>query len=265
MKTEARNEEVPVTGRFAAVGGAEYEWLVKVLTWYGDFQADVGSVLQEACAAQFSGAESIHILELGTGTGLTTEEILKADSRIAVTTIDNEPAMLGVAQARLGSSKAFEGRVFFVENDLLRHLRSLGDRSVDGVVSVFTLHNFPLDLRKQVLVEVARVLKSGGIIVFGDKFSQDDERLHAADLAEELANIAKIGVFADEAEASGDADLAQHLRQLKAEWDVHYLDDDKIRGPVREQEEILQEIGFVGIRWSGKRFDLVTTVSAIKA
>ena len=264
MKTKNSDIELPVAGRFTAVGGSEYEWLVKVLTWYGDFQWDVGSVLQGVCSAQFSGAESIYVLELGTGTGLTTDEILKADPRIQVTSIDNEPAMLDVAKARLGDIKSFEGRVFFVENDILIYLQSLGDRSVDGIVSVFTLHNFPLYLRKQILVEVARVLRPGGVVVFGDKFAQDDEMLHVADLASELANIGKLETFAIESEGIGDVQLARHLRQLKAEWDTHYLDDDKIRGTVSEQTGILQAIGFAEIYWSSKRFDLVTTVSAVQ-
>jgi len=81
--------------RFSSVlGGGEYEDLLIALDYYNQFQAETGKALKEYIESNCQDASEIKVLEAGPGTGITTIEILKADKRVKVISVDNEPKML---------------------------------------------------------------------------------------------------------------------------------------------------------------------------
>jgi len=51
----------------------------------------------------------------------------------------------------------------------------LGDASADIVTSIFLFHELPPDVRRQVTVEIARVLKPGGLFLFLDSLQLGDK------------------------------------------------------------------------------------------
>lgn len=245
-----------------ALGGSEYEDLLIAIDYYNEFQAETGKALRQYIAEHGEGLSEIKVLEAGPGTGITTLELLKADPRVRVVSVDNEAKMLNAVKERFASMEGLPERVDFVLSDILAFLEAQEDNSFDAFASVYTLHNFTPDFRKQVIQLIAKKLKQGGIFINGDKYAREEEN-HQQDYAAEIRNYGKFDIAADEAEKAGDLARAAHLRKIKEEWIAHAAEDEKNRITVDEQNEMLKEFGFKDAEW-GKRFDLVTTVKAIK-
>ena len=174
--------------RFAeALGGSEYEDLLIAIEYYDEFQAETGKALQKYIAEHCEGQENIKVLEAGPGTGITTLELLKADPRIKVTSVDNEPKMLDAVKARFAKMEGLPERVEFVLADILGYLEAQEDGTFDAFASVYTLHNFTPAFRRQVIELIAKKLKQGGVFINGDKYAEEGE-LHQKDYASEIAN-----------------------------------------------------------------------------
>lgn len=249
--------------RFSDIlGGQEYDDLLIALKFYDEFQSDTRKGISQYLKNHFTESESITVVEAGPGTGITTLEILKSDRRINVIAVDNEEKMLKALQKKFSQNKELKERVRFVLSDILQYLKNCDDNSIDIFSSVYTLHNFTPEFRKQVIELIARKLKHGGLFINGDKYAQIDS-LHQIDLVNELKSFDNFTTVANEAEKNGDVSRAKYLREIKKEWIDHTLEDNLNKITVLEQNEMLSELGFEEIQWM-KRYDLVTTVSAIK-
>lgn len=249
--------------RFAeSLGGEEYDDLLLALDFYQEFQEESGKALKEYIKSHCIEQHEILVLEAGPGTGITTLQILNADPRVRVVSVDNESKMLEVVKKKFATVENFKNRCEFLLADILKYLESCPDDSFDAFVSVYTLHNFTPDFRRQVIEAITRKLKPGGIFINGDKYSRDEEG-YKQDLAGELRSYDKFDVEADKAEAAGKLERAKHLRQIKKDWTAHMWEDDVNQITVEEQRKMLEDLGFKDISWM-KRFDLVITVTAIK-
>lgn len=263
MKNEQPKMNSSYDARFSEdLGGSEYEDLLIAIEYYDEFQAETGKVLQRYITDHCQGQTEIKVLEAGPGTGITTLELLKADPRVRVVSVDNESKMLDVVKARFAKMEGISERVDFVLADILKFLESQEDGSFDAFASVYTLHNFTPDFRREVIGLIAKKLKPGGLFVNGDKYAREEEK-HRQDYDAEISNYGKFRIVADKAEKDGDVARAAHLRKIEEEWIAHAAEDEKNRITVDEQDEIFKELGFIDIEW-GKRFDLVTTVKAVK-
>lgn len=245
-----------------SLGGSEYEDLLLALDFYNEFQSETGKALKAYIAEHCQGLESIKVLEAGPGTGITTLELIKADPRVKVVSVDNEPRMLDAVRERFDKIDDLKQRVDFILADILQFLESCEDGSFDAFASVYTLHNFTPSFRRKVIELIAKKLKSGGIFINGDKYARNGED-HQRDFDAEIKNYGKFETVAAEAEKSGDLSRAEHFRTIKEEWTVHAGEDEINKITVDEQNKMLEDLGFEDINW-GKRFDLVTTVTAIK-
>ncbi len=245
-----------------SLGGSEYEDLLLALDFYNEFQAETGKALQAYIAEHCQGMTTIRVLEAGPGTGITTLELLKADPRVEVVSVDNETKMLDAVRARFDKIEDLKERVDFILADILQFLESSEDGSFDAFASVYTLHNFTPDFRRKVIELITRKLKSGGIFINGDKYARKGED-HQKDFDAEIKNYEKFETVAIEAEKAGDTARATHFRTIREEWINHAAEDEKNKITVDEQNEMFNELGFTDIEWM-KRFDLVTTVKAIK-
>jgi ubiquinone/menaquinone biosynthesis C-methylase UbiE len=119
------------------------------------------------------GGRPLEVLEIGCGTGATTLALLEARPDLKVTALDNEPAMLAEAHARL-KSHIDDGRLALVEADALSALRTCASGSIDVVASAYAIHNFLGPYRTKVLAEIFRVLAGAGHFVNGDRYARDD-------------------------------------------------------------------------------------------
>jgi len=240
----------------------QYRDLLIPFDFYDAFQADTGKKLGQYIEVHCRNSSNIQVLEAGSGTGVTTRELLNIDPRITVVAVDNEAKMVDITKARYSKESDLKERVEFVHADILSFLESSGDNSYDAFVSVYTLHNFSSDYRRKVINLVSKKLKQGGIFINGDKYAREGDD-HRADFASEIKNHDKFDIAAHQAEKQGDITKALYWRRLKEEGIQHAKKDEEIKITVKEQEDMLKEFGFLKIEW-GKRYDLVTTVSAIK-
>ena len=261
---DLKNNNTAYDARFSNIlGGEEYDDLLIALGFYNELQAETGQALKDYIQTNCQNLSSIKVLEAGPGTGITTLELLKTDPRVEIVSIDNEPKMLEAVKDRFSKIAELKDRVQFVMSDILEFLESSPNESFDAFASVYTLHNFPTDFRRKVIELIAKKLKQGGVFINGDKYAENDAE-HKIDIATEIKSYDKFDVAADEAEKSGNKDRADHLRTLKREWIAHTWEDEKNKITVDEQNEMLQELGFKDVEWK-KRYDLVTTVRAVKA
>jgi tRNA (cmo5U34)-methyltransferase len=234
-------------GRFhGVIGGRDYGLVRLALTYYDDLEACIGLTVREH-AARLTDKQSITVVDLGCGTGLTTREIMKSDSRTRVTAIDNESFMLETATEDL---RDHGGRINFVESDLITFLLEQPSESIDIIVSGFCIHNLEPAYRARLFQEIGRVLVKGGLFVNGDKSVRNDPEEHAEDYR---ATIASFDVY----DGIGRADF-------KAAYIVHYIEDERVRFTQAEQEEHLTTAGFTGIHVV-RRFSMDCVMAATKA
>jgi tRNA (cmo5U34)-methyltransferase len=189
----------------------------------------------------------INVLEIGTGTGQTSLEILKADPRIRLWSVDNERKMLEAAKIYL-AEYAQSSRLEFIENDALSYLKKNSSRKFDGVVTSLTLHNFEKHYREKVLQQIFRILKVGGVFVNADKYIQDNMNIFQKEYKWQIQQFEKISD-----------------KKKRMAWIKHYETDIKPEIIMKEKESIetSKKIGFRNIKIS-KRIHLEALLTAKK-
>ncbi|HLD34025.1 MAG TPA: class I SAM-dependent methyltransferase [Candidatus Nanoarchaeia archaeon] len=221
-------------GRFEGIIGDEYEIFRKALPHYDELQEGVGLHIAEHLSTK--SIQEPLILEIGCGTGHTTEAILRSNPTARVISIDNEPKMMEVTTQRLHDYVS-AGRLIVLEHDALYHLQFIASNFIDAIASAFTIHNFPKHYRNHVLTLAYRALKHGGMFINADKYVSEDSSEHVA------AFEAEMRMLRDTADAAG-------IPELYTSWYNHYLEDEKPERIMRESESIaqLKKIGFMDVR-----------------
>lgn len=214
--------------RFSNILGEDYNLFNKAVPHHDEFQDKIGEIIKEY--SKSLKAETLMVVEGGSGTGLTTLRILNADERIKVLGIDNEEKTISQAQQIL---EDYRGRVQLQKSDLIEALYTIPDRTVDIFASAWVLHNLVPSYRATLFPEIARILKSGGLFVNGDKCAQNDKDEHQRDLQRQLEAF---NVF----DELGRTDL-------KEKWIEHYHEDEKIKLTEEEQTLALGNLGFTNI------------------
>lgn len=157
--------------RFDNVLGEEYDLLKLAYPHYDDLERAAAKTISD----HYVGSEQkiIQTFEIGCGSGITTKFLLEADPRLHIVAIDSEPKMLHTFRKNLVSWQA-ENRVDLVESDAFKYIKTIDDNTFDAVASGFVLHNFETGIRDQLISEIYRILKPGGIFVNADKYAHDD-------------------------------------------------------------------------------------------
>jgi ubiquinone/menaquinone biosynthesis C-methylase UbiE len=212
---------------------------------YDEFQDTVRLAIQDHITG-LQPTDKITVIEVGCGTGHTTRKILEADNRIQVTTLDNEEKMLAQARKALID---FEGRIDFIQEDILSFIRMLGKESIDVFASANTLHNFQPDIRLEIFEQAARILKKGGLFVNSDKYALDNKEEHRRvfeDFIKALNVLAEYG-----------------RRDLKDMWVEHCMEDEKIKITEGKEKDALTKLGFKDVRTTHRK-SLEATIVATK-
>ena len=121
--------------------------------------------LQDEVARAARGLEPTDVLELGTGTGETTERILGLYPEARLTGIDSSPYMLAAARAKLGQKPVLI---------VARIEEPLPPGPYDLVVSALAVHHLDGAGKRDLFGRVAGVLRPGGRFVVGDVVVPDD-------------------------------------------------------------------------------------------
>jgi ubiquinone/menaquinone biosynthesis C-methylase UbiE len=118
----------------------------------------------EKMAAEVDGGDHLKVLDLGCGTGNLISLLLEKFPAAAIMGIDPSQGMREICCSRFGDHPS----VIIAEGDAL-HI-PFPDTSFDYVLSSLALHHVPPDLKEVCAREIARVLKTGGVLVHGDVF-----------------------------------------------------------------------------------------------
>lgn len=217
---------------FSGVIGQEYQMLKLICPFAAKLSQLVGD---EVARIGLQQNQSLNVVELGGGTGITTLSILTAEPRLKVLSVDSEPAMQDQAKRSLRQWQD-EQRLTFCGDDALTALLGLPTASVDVVASAYTFHNFETGYRRRVIAESFRVLKSGGHFVNGDRYALDDIDAHTRTTQQEVAGYFRALT------AINRLDLLEH-------WIIHLFSDESENHIMREAMAIQQmtEAGFQAI------------------
>ena len=114
-------------------------------------------------------AASLRLLDMGCGVGSFLEEVKHNWPALDATALDLSPAYLGKARTTLSKYKD----VSFVEGNA--EATGLPDRSFDLITCVYLFHELPPKARKNVVAEMARLLKPRGVVIHVDTIQYGDE------------------------------------------------------------------------------------------
>jgi ubiquinone/menaquinone biosynthesis C-methylase UbiE len=242
------HQQLSTDNVFAGILGQEYHSLIEICPLAAKMSQLVGNAVAEYSRHPFG---NLQIVELGGGTGITTLAILLATQQATILSIDNAPAMQNQAKLRL-QIWIEQQRLAFVMNDALSALKQIATASIDIIATAYTLHNFELNYRAQVIKEIFRVLKSGGQFINGDRYALNDSAAHTTCVQQELAGYFKVFI-------------AQQRLDLLEQWTLHLFADESAHHLMREQValEELKQVGFSAIQLS-HREQVNALVSAIK-
>lgn len=203
----------------------EYDLIDKVYGNFISFQEVIQPVISKA-----NSRNKLNILEIGTGTGITTKIILNSNSNINLTSIDIDKDMIAFTSQNLPPTS---NTSFFV-SDAVDYLKSIANNRFDFIVSGFTIHNFNKDYRKELFKSIYVALKNNGYFLNADKFVSDQKEKRIEGLKY------RIGTYIDTL-------MQLDKLELLKEWTSHYIEDQRPNKLLKFNEtlEILTDIGFV--------------------
>jgi ubiquinone/menaquinone biosynthesis C-methylase UbiE len=221
---------------FSGVIGQEYDTLKLICPLAAKMSQLVGESVEQYVHQNTT--QTLNIIELGGGTGITTLAILLASEQLKVLSVDSEPIMQNQAKASLQEWVRQE-RLSFATDDALIALKRTAFASVDIVASAYTVHNFLDTYRAEVMTEIFRVLKPGGQFINGDRYGLDDISEHTRTIQNEVSGYFKALVAIDK------LDVLEH-------WIVHLFSDESENHVMRERFSLqqLRDVGFKQVNLS---------------
>jgi ubiquinone/menaquinone biosynthesis C-methylase UbiE len=221
---------------FSGVIGHDYDLLKLICPLAAEMSRLVGRKI-----AAYDKSGCLQVIELGGGTGITTLAILASKKELKLRSIDNEPTMQNQAKKHL-QPWVEKGVLTFACEDAFNALQHTASNSVDIVASAYTLHNFLDQYRDQVIDEIFRVLKPGGLFMNGDRYALDNISDHTRLIQQEVTEYFKV--------------LAKIERfDLLQQWVVHLFSDESENHIMREADAVkqLQATGFKNLKVSNRK------------
>ncbi|MEO8704014.1 MAG: class I SAM-dependent methyltransferase [Kofleriaceae bacterium] len=151
------------------------------------------------------GAERVRLLDVACGTGRTLHQISRAHRAMRLWGVDLSPAYTQIARKRLADVPEL---AIAVEN---AEALPFADATFDIATSVYLFHELPRNARRNVVAELHRVVRPGGLVVIED--------------SAQIAESSEIG-----------SALREFPREFHEPFYADYLDDDLA--------VILREAGF---------------------
>ncbi len=126
------------------------------------------------------GSEPLSVLDLASGTGNATMEMLRQSTERTIWALESNEDMLEYMREKIHQLDSEKNKqVQIVKGDLLLSLREIDNDSFDGAIMMNALYAMPD--RARCLQEIFRVLKPGGVLVYSSSTAETDvERLFSA-------------------------------------------------------------------------------------
>ena len=156
-----------------------------------------------ALVRESGGADRVKLLDIGCGTGRTLHQLAIAHPRMRLHGADLSPPYIKKARERLA---AVDELTLAVENG---EALPWADATFDAVTSVYMFHELPRNARRNVMREMLRVLRPGGIVVLEDS-AQVSESPELANVLRNFPQEFHEPFYADYLED----DLADTLREV---------------------------------------------------
>lgn len=231
-------QQIPFDAMFSGIIGKEYDLLKLICPLATEMSRLVGDQVAKYGSAL---TQPLKVVEIGSGTGITTLNILTARNDVQVISIDNEPTMQEQAKRNL-SKWADQGSLLFCRDDALSALEDMPTGSADIVASAYTLHNFLESYRAATLREIFRVLKPGGQFINADRYALDDLSEHTRLIQEEV---------------SGYFSVLTELNRLDLleQWIIHLFSDESENRVMREGVALdsMRQIGYSNLSVSHRQ------------
>jgi ubiquinone/menaquinone biosynthesis C-methylase UbiE len=112
--------------------------------------------------ARAHGADRVRLLDVGCGTGRTLHQLARAHPKMRLHGCDLSPAYVRLARDRLAD---IDELTLAVEN---AEALPWADATFDVATSVYMFHELPRNARRNVVRELHRVVKPGGLVVVED-------------------------------------------------------------------------------------------------
>ena len=183
------------------------------------FHKELHEHITDFVKSNFDSAKEYEILDLGTGTGITTKLVRDLLPKAKIDVVDFSEQMIAGAKKKLGDKNV---RYLFGD-----YADMTFDKQYDIVVSVIGIHHQNTEGKQKLFRKIHSLLKSGGVFIFGDLVTYADK--HQAALNDALHYH----------------HLVEHTTDEKTltEWAHHhkFLND---LAPIESQIEWLSKIGF---------------------
>jgi tRNA (cmo5U34)-methyltransferase len=195
------------------ISGGGYDKFREAMPWYGQMQEGLATTL----AAKLKRIKNPVVLELGCGTGITTEQLLKHVNGVELVSLDSSRPMMAEAKKRVGRKA-----VRWFAEDAISFLDGCAPNQFHAVASAFMIHNMPTTERSRLFRGIHKVVMKGGWFINADKYARDNEEQHLEDIVSQLLDFDK---FADDV-------------PFRRKWVRHYLMDEAIKFTEAEQRRI---------------------------
>ncbi len=201
--------------------------IVRSIPGHEELHRHIDKIVEE----DFRGRKALRILELGVGTGLTAERILRKIPNAQYTAIDFSEQMLAGSRRRLSQYD-----VTFVNGDYSQ-IELPEDN--DFVVSVVGIHHQETDDdKKRLFQRIYDSLNDTGSFIFGDLVTYRNPEEAALNEARHFHHL---------------VENAQEEDSLK-EWAHHHKSLNKL-APLEDQVEWLREVGFREVKVVYQKFN----------
>ncbi len=162
--------------RFQGKMGAKYGLIALAAPHYLDCQRKLGETVKKYFSRK--AGKKFNVLEIGCGSGVTSEIFFKSDKRIHLTAVDNEPEMIRQIKKKLeGYVKNQKVRIF--KADALDFVSKCPAEKFDAFVSGLTIHNFKTVYRNKFMKNVYRLLKPKSLFANMDRYAHDNPKVFA--------------------------------------------------------------------------------------
>lgn len=176
------------------------------------------------------------IADLGIGTGLTSERILKFTPDAKLIAVDFSDQMIGGAKKRLEN--------FYVEYIFGDYSEMDLEKDFDIITSVIGIHHQNTEGKKKVFKKVFDCLKNTGVFIFGDLVTFRDKKEAATNDAKHYHHL---------------VENAEDEKSLR-EWAYHhkFLND---LAPIEDQLDWLKKVGFRKVSINFQHFNTALIIA----
>lgn len=185
----------------------EFDLLDKFYGNYISFQKNINDIVKN-----FRKDENLNILEIGFGSGITTEIILEARKECEdnIVVVDNDDFM----KKQIENNKNVNPKKITIEiNNVIKYLEEYDNNPFDIVVSGYTIHNFTKQQRERLYELLYQKMSNNSIFINADKIAPDDD-------AERIESLKyRVDKYIDYLKTHSDKYL------LIEEWVSHYIKD----------------------------------------